>query len=183
MSEGKGKIFLEGWLKLLLDRNPTVEQQTFKAVSEDFGRVFHPFNTRERAWIDLGNLKQDKNDYKDDYKTYILEFQLLTAKSEIVNEKALIEWFIKGLDPHLSKSVLSCEHVPTTLSRWAENTAAFHAQHHRIDDPQAGKQYVPSFSTSKPSSSKWNSNAMDVDMVRLTPVQQVEHMKQNKCFI
>lgn len=65
MSERKGKTFSEEWLKLLLDGNPTAVKQTFAMISEDFGRVFHLFDTGERAQINLGNLRQDKNDHKD----------------------------------------------------------------------------------------------------------------------
>lgn len=48
MSTGKGRAFSEGWLRDILDRNATPAQKIF--------------NTAKRAWINMGNLKQDKED-------------------------------------------------------------------------------------------------------------------------
>lgn len=80
MSVGKGRTFLKGWLRGILDGNLTPAQKTFNIFCADFKWAFHLFNITEKAWIDMGNLKQDKEDAEDGYEMLISEFQLVAAK-------------------------------------------------------------------------------------------------------
>ncbi|KIK72606.1 hypothetical protein PAXRUDRAFT_21790 [Paxillus rubicundulus Ve08.2h10] len=83
-----------------------------------------------------------------------------------------------GLDTHLSSQIVNMDTVPDTLDKWIAKAEHFHVQNQQIQALKSRITFVP-----RSSNPAHDPNAMDVDAVKLTPLQQAEYMKKGLCFI
>ncbi|KIK77609.1 hypothetical protein PAXRUDRAFT_17389 [Paxillus rubicundulus Ve08.2h10] len=83
-----------------------------------------------------------------------------------------------GLDTCLSSQILNMDTIPNTLDRWIAKAEHFHVQNQWLQSLRSRNTYVP-----RSSNPTHDPNAMDVDAVRLTPLQQAEYMKKGLCFV
>ncbi|KIK73113.1 hypothetical protein PAXRUDRAFT_21210 [Paxillus rubicundulus Ve08.2h10] len=127
------------------------------------------------ALVKLTTLNQQQS---GSLKKYNSEFCLNKSRSGVTDEGALISWYSAGLDTCLSSRILNMDTIPDTLDRWIAKAEHFHVQNQRIQSLRSRNTYVP-----RPSNSTHDPNAMDVDAVRLTPLQRAEYMKKGLCFI
>ena len=103
---------------------------------------------------------------------------MATAQTEIKNEETLIEAFATGLDPSLGQMVLSVKDISTMLNEWIRQASKFHAQQKQITALRGGGS-IRSFL----SRTMRDPNTMDINTIRLSPIERAEHMKHNKYFI
>ena len=73
--------------------------------------------------------------------------------------------------------VLSMENPPDDLPGWIKHASKFNSQLQCIKSIQTSSSYQSHLRPTR------NPNAMDVDAVRLSPVERARHMKENRCFI
>jgi hypothetical protein len=66
--------------------------------------------------------------YDDGFQKYITNFQNLTSKAQITNERILCDYFSVGLDNQLTTMILSMSSLPTTLTKWIKQAKTFHTQ-------------------------------------------------------
>ena len=88
---------------------------TFTAFVEKFKKVFEPLSPVQDAITKLKALQQ-----MDLAEDYIVTFQLLAARSGIVELTVLSDYFLSGLLRELVKSVQSCATLPDTIKGYYE---------------------------------------------------------------
>ena len=49
---------------------------------------------------------------------YIERFKIYTAESKVMQDRPLVEWFMKGLNTHLLDRILNLKNPPTTIQGW-----------------------------------------------------------------
>ena len=49
---------------------------------------------------------------------YIERFKIYTAESKVMQDRPLVEWFMKGLNTPLFDRILNLENPPTTIQGW-----------------------------------------------------------------
>ena len=143
-----------------------------------FKMTFYPFDIQNKARRTMNCLVQNLRDHEEGFQKYVVDFQLAAAQTGIKDEETLIEAFTTGLDSSLGQMVLSVKDIPTTLNEWIKQASKFHAQQKWIAAFQGGGS-IRSFL----SRIMQDPNAMDINAIRLSPVERAEHMKHNKCFI
>ena len=177
MSEGRGALFAEGWYYKINDVNIPAEEKTFDKLEEDFQQTFTPTGIKDDARRQLERLKQRTAD-TNGFSSYVSDFRLAAAKAGFAETNyTLIDYFIKGLNTRLIEMVLSMENPPADLPGWIKHASKFNSQLQRIRSIQSGSSF---HSHSRP---PHDPNAMDVDAIRLSPVERAHHMKENRCFI
>ena len=178
MSKGRGKPFLEGWFYKLNDTTIPDSEKTWDKMVASFKTTFYPFDIQNKARRTMNRLVQNLRDHEEGFQKYIMDFQLATAQTGIKDEETLIKAFATGLDPSLGQMVLSVKDIPTMLNEWIRQASKFHAQQKRIAALQGGgsiRSFLPRTTQ--------DHNAMDINAIQLSPIERVEHMKHNKCFI
>ncbi|KIK77365.1 hypothetical protein PAXRUDRAFT_17551 [Paxillus rubicundulus Ve08.2h10] len=73
---------------------------------------------------------------------------------------------------------MNIETVPNTLNKWIAKAEHFHVQNQQIQALKSRTTFIP-----RSSNPTHDPNTMDVDAVKLTPLQQAEYMKKGLCFI
>ena len=177
MSKGRGKPFSEGWFYKLNDATIPDSEKTWDKMVASFKTTFYPFDIQNKART-MNRLVQNLRDHEKGFQKYVADFQLATAQTGIKDEETLIKAFATELDPSLGQMVLSVKDIPTTLNKWIRQASKFHAQQKRITALQEGgsiRSFLPR--------TTWDPNAMDIDVICLSPIERAEYMKHNKCFI
>jgi len=49
---------------------------------------------------------------------YIKQFKIYTAESKVMQDRLLVEWFMKGLNTLLLDRILNLKNPPTTIYGW-----------------------------------------------------------------
>ena len=143
-----------------------------------FKTTFYPFDIQNKARRTINHLVQNLRDHEEGFQKYVADFQLAAAQTGINDEETLIKAFATGLDPSLGQMVLSVKDIPTMLNKWIRRASKFHTQQKWTAALQGGGS-IMSF---LPRTTR-DPNIMDIDAIRLSPVERAEHMKHNKCFI
>ncbi|KIK80773.1 hypothetical protein PAXRUDRAFT_15600 [Paxillus rubicundulus Ve08.2h10] len=148
---------------------------TWETFSDKFKKTFIVTNAKGNALVKLTTLNQRQSGSLEKYNS---EFHLNKSRSGVTDKGALISWYSTGLDTHLSSRILNMDTIPDTLDRWIAKAEHFHVQNQRIQSLRSRNTYVP-----HPSNSTHDPNTMDMDAIRLTPLQRAEYMKKGLCFI
>jgi hypothetical protein len=101
---------------------------------------------------------------------YIAQFTIISARTGLTKDSALIEYFIDGLHPKLMECVYTMEKLPTTLEGWMRATSLFDGNWRCtraiVNQNKSGSvkptpvpDYVPNVPTRDP-------NTMDVDTIK-----------------
>jgi hypothetical protein len=180
MSKGRGKFFSESWYyKLANDALPDAEK-TWSALQKNFKEMVCPFDLQASARHRMTELSQKKT--REGFQDFVTRYQLVVVQSGMTDNIAIIDGLCQGLDKELVRMVLSMKDPPKDLKGWIKQASKFHAQQRRIDSIMAGRRSVGSAYTSR-TPSRHDPNAMVFDALRLSPVERVEHMRKNQCFI
>jgi hypothetical protein len=119
---------------------------------------------------------------------YIVQFTIISARTGLTKDSALIEYFIDGLHLKLMEHVYTVEKPPTTLEGWMRAALLFDGNwrcaHAIANRNKSGSvkltpvpDYIPSVPTRDP-------NVMDIDTIkRLSPEERLDHIKKGLCFI
>jgi hypothetical protein len=188
MGKGRGVSYSEMWYDRMADANIPPSEKTFAKFQKNFESTFFPFDTQATSRYELSKLTQNSfrrpdgiND--DGFQKYITDFQNLSSKAQISDERTLCDQFSVGLDSQLTTMILSMSSPPTTLSKWVEQAKTFHAEKMRILALKKGRLPPSSFSNSP--RNQRDPDAMDVDAVtlsKLTPTERAKCIKEGRCF-
>ncbi|KIJ19507.1 hypothetical protein PAXINDRAFT_7996 [Paxillus involutus ATCC 200175] len=118
----------------------------------------------------------------DSLEKFNAEFQLLAHRSGVSSQGALIEWYARELNFAISEKIIGMEFTPTTLDNWIAKAEHFNMQNEQICSLKRGTPFqTPNYSPN--CSCNRDPNAMDVDAIRLSPLQRADYMKKGLCFI
>jgi hypothetical protein len=157
---------------------------TFDEFKQAVRTAFTPIDDEGVAKTELRTLRQGDMRIEE----YIAQFTIISARTGLTEDSALIEYFINGLHPKLMERVYTMEKPPTTLEGWMRAASLFDGnwRHARTITnrnksgsvkPSPVPDYVPQMPTRDP-------NAMDVDTIkRLSPEERLDHIKKGLCFI
>ena len=123
-------------------------------------------------------LVQNLRDHEEGFQKYVADLQLAAAQTGIKDEETFIETFATRLDPTLGQMVLSVKDIPIILNEWIRQASKFHGQQKQIAALWRGgsiRSFLPR--------TTWDSNAMDIDAICLSPIEKAKHIKHNKYFI
>jgi hypothetical protein len=119
--------------------NPNIapSEKTFAKFQENFESTFFPFDTQATSRYELtklvqGSFKPPDGIHDDGFQKYITDFQNLTSKAQISNERTLCDQFSARLDNQITTMILSMSSPPTTITKWVEQAKTFHTQKIRI---------------------------------------------------
>ena len=146
--------------------NVKASNNDFDHVKKAFANMFYPYHADETARDELKDLKQISTQKDDGFQTYLSKFQYLVAQSNAGDTPAIHRLFTEGLDIQLATMIYSMEKVPTTLKAWMKKAINFHKQKAHIIALKK-EQGLPLFSFSSNLRSTKDSDAMDVDTIRL----------------
>src|ERR1700678_1896587 len=107
----------------------------------------------------------------------------------MINDKALTEYFMEGINTGILQKIFSQEILPTTITEWYERTSKLDSHYRRVQEilgqrrgttsqvqtmNNMKKPFIPRFTP------KEDSNAMDVD--RLSTKERTEHVAKGQWF-
>jgi hypothetical protein len=157
---------------------------TFDEFKQAVRTAFTPIDNEGVAKTELRTLRQGDMRIEE----YIAQFTIISARTGLTEDSALIEYFIDRLHPKLMERVYTMEKPPTTLKGWMRAASLFDGNWRRARaianrnksgsiKPSPVPDYVPQMPTRDP-------NAMDVDTIkRLSPEERLDHIKKGLCFI
>jgi len=151
---------------------------------QDFEKVFLPTDKTSRAWATLADLHMEGLPFKGDFHGFCSSFELEAGKSGIEDENVLKDLLRQAVSTDLAFKMMFLENEPKTYKDWLTKAGQFYDVTQQLKKLHSGSHtYVPSGGYRSSSTSHRDPNAMDVDILRLSPTQQAEHMHNNKCFI
>ena len=179
ISKGWGKAFAEAWLTKLKDEHIADADKTWTKIKKAFKATFTPYDIAAQAQVALVSLNQDwKN--SSGFDKYISSFSFLLVCSGIINYHTLLEWFLQGLDLQIAIQLTPTGAVKasTTMEEPYSKASEIEGEYCHITLLRRGPQ--PSYGGG---SHYHNPNAMDMDHLTLSLVEQACHMHENCCFI
>jgi hypothetical protein len=156
---------------------------TFDEFKQAVKTAFTPIDDEGVAKTELRTLRQGDMRIEE----YIAQFTIISARTGLTEDSALIEYFIDGLHPKLMERVYTMEKPPTTLEGWMRAASLFDGNWRRAHaianrnksgslKPSPVPDYVPQIPTRDP-------NAMDVDTIKhLSPEERLDHIKKGLMF-
>ena len=115
---------------------------------------------------------------------HISQYKNNTALSEIKNEDALINFFLRGILTSIMRRIFSMDTVPDTVEKWYTQALHFKLVWEWADNiakEQGNKNHTYQRPVQKPK----DLNAMDVDAIcleQLTPKERQRCIENNLCF-
>ena len=179
MSKEQGKAFAKAWLTKLEDKCITDADKTWTKIKKAFKAAFTSYDTAAQAWVALALLNQDRKT-PSGFDKYISSFFLLSVCSRITDYHTLSEWFLQGLDLQIAVQLTLSGAVKasTTMEELYSKASKIEGSYCCITSLRRGPQ--PSYGGS---SCHHDPNAMDVDCLTLSLVEQACHMCKNCYFI
>ena len=101
---------------------------------------------------------------------YITQFQLLAGLAGITDMVMLIDLFNEGLDPEIVSLIISMPEEPKDFNAWVAKASQFNSQKMRLEQYRKGRT-IGIFWSPHPSRPPRDPNAMDIDSVKLTPLE------------
>jgi len=179
MNEGMAKT----WKEAFLDSVFSDENQDYGKFTDFLLNIKGAFSTADsegKARAQLWQLKQGKGTANE----YISQFQILTGRSRISDNKALIKYFMEGIHTSILSKIFALDKIPTTIREWYDKTSQFDAQYRRFQEISSrNKGFTPQ---ERKTNAPWyihsphDPNAMDID--RLTTEDRELCMKECRCF-
>jgi len=122
--------------------------------------------------------------FRGDFHRFRSSFELEAGKSGVEDENVLKDLLRQAVSTDLAFKMTSLENEPKTYKDWLMKAGRFYNVTQRLKKLHSGSHtYVPSGGYQSSSTSHRDPNAMDIDVLRLSPTQRAEHMHNNKCFI
>ena len=92
-----------------------------------FKAAFSASDVPGNAKAELRNLKQTGS-----ADEYVSQFRVISGRTGIKEDAALIEYFMEGLRPKLLDKIFSLPTMPTTITKWYEHASRFDNQYNRV---------------------------------------------------
>ena len=163
---------------------------TFNAFKQDFEKAFGNVNTAQEAmnWLSTTHI-----DSGDQLQEYINKFKLniICAKYDKTKDATtLISYFKTGIPMWIMHYIQSMDTIPTIIIGWYDKAAHFHLQK-EITCKVALMHWGTTPQTSWYENTSWpmtshlirDPNAMDIDALNLSPVEQSCCLRNHLCFI
>jgi hypothetical protein len=117
----------------MANTNIASSKKTFDKFRENFESTFFSFDTQATSRYEISKLiqksfKRPNGTHDDGFQKYITDFQNLTSKAQISDERTLCDQFSVGLNSQITTMILSMSLPPTTITKWVEQAKTFHAQ-------------------------------------------------------
>jgi hypothetical protein len=117
-----------------------------------------------------------------------LQFTIISARTGLTEDSALIKYFIDGLHLKLMERIYTMEKLPTILEGWMRATSLFDGNWrctrtiaNQNKSGSVKPAPIPDYVSSVPTR---DLNAMDIDTIkRLSPEERLDHIKKGLCFI
>jgi len=184
MTKGQGTDFSKGWLSKIADDNVPEEHKSKELIVHDFEKVFLPTDKTSRAWAALANLCIEGSPFRGDFHRFHSSFELEAGKSGVEDKNVLEDLLRQAVSTDLAFKMTSLENEPKMYKDWLTKAGQWYDVTQRLKKLHSGSHtYVPSGGYRSSLTSHHDPNAMDVDILQLSPTQHVEHMCNNKCFI
>ena len=169
-----------------------------KDFIDEVKKAFRAADTEGDARAKLRQLRQGKNTVDE----YVAEFRILAGKAKMTKEeKALVEYFMEGINTGILQKIFAQATLPTTMDEWYTQASKYDAQYRRVHEilerrrgatsgssntNQTKKTFIPRY-VPRYTSTHRDPNAMDVDQLtttidRLTNEEREKHMRENRCF-
>jgi hypothetical protein len=147
---------------------------TWERFKQEIKETFAPIDDAGQARVEMKTLKQG-----EDVDQYINEFLLLSQRSGIKEDTALIEYFLDGLKRELVDKIFTMEKLPSTLLETMGAAAKFEGNWKRAR-AIAGKARE-THEKKTPPTPKVERSTLDIN--RLSQQERTEHMKKGLCFL
>jgi len=180
------KRFLQGvdlFIKVNPDTYDTDEKKVALALSfmtegkDAVKAAFDPINEQGEAVAQLKLLKQDGP--VDDY---VARFRIISPKTGITDQRALLEYFYDGLDPKLLERIYTKDTPPTTLEGWYTAAATLDTQMRRVQNLVKGQKDRIGATTEALKHGKAPQKPDSIGVNRLTMEQRTEYQQKGLCF-
>ena len=163
---------------------------TFAQFQQDFENTFVDTNAAREAmnWLSTTRINS-----REQLQEYINTFKLNVVRAKYDETKdaaTLISYFSAGVPTWIMHCIQAMDTVPTTLALWYEKAAHFHLQkeiarkialmHHGNTPPPPHTNQSPRSPNSRPPR---DPNAMDIDVLNLSPVERSHCLRDHPCFI
>ena len=96
---------------------------TLKAFIDRLKEAFDLADAEGDARAKLRKLRQGKESVDE----YISQFRVLAGKAKMTDDKALIEYFMEGINQGILTKIFSLKTLPTTISQWYVKASKFDA--------------------------------------------------------
>ena len=178
MDQGHGKSFTEGWLIKCGD--PAFADTIFEKIEEDFKKKFIPTNQASQSQHTLADMRQEDNHFKGNFHKFKVKFELEAAHSGVTDEYILKDMLGHAISANLAYKMTALLKEPAIHKELLKKAGQFYDAALQMKKLWGGKTYIP---PAMPRKNQHNPMAMDVNWLYFTPVQQAEHICNNKCFI
>ena len=168
----------------------TLSFGTFTQFQTDFETTFVDTNTTQEAMNWLSTTRINSGEQLQEYIN-MFKLNIVRAKyDELKDATTLISYFSAGVPTWIMHRIQAMDTVPTTLALWYEKVAHFRLQKeiawkialtHRGNSPQPLRTNQ-NFHSPNPRPSR-DPNAMDIDALNLSPIEQSHCLRDCLCFI
>ena len=174
MTEGTA----EAWRETKIDEYITANLwPTWDRFKDAVKAAFDPINEQGEAVAQLKLLKQDGP--VDDY---VARFRIISPKTGITDQRALLEYFYDGLDPKLLERIYTKDTPPTTLEGWYTAAATLDTQMRRVQNLVKGQKDRIGATTEALKHGKAPQKPDSIGVNRLTMEQRTEYQQKGLCF-
>ena len=181
MDAGQGWSFTEGWLMKCVNENIKDEDWTFAKIKATFIKTFISTDHASKAWHSLAHMQMEVDPVNGDFHKFKSEFELEAAWSRVTDEHILMDMLGQAVSANLAFKMTALLEELKTHKLWLHKAGQFYDAAIWMCKLWGETNYIPA--SSGPKKNSQDPNAMDVNWIYLTPVQQAEHIWNNNCFI
>ena len=105
------------------NNNGVFEPGTYATFHQAVKDAFSATDTAGNARASLQNLRQTGS-----ADEYVSQFRILTGRSGITDDTALVEYFIEGLNTSLLQKIFSLPTIPSKIKEWYDHATQFDNQ-------------------------------------------------------
>src|SRR5277367_1517329 len=148
MTKGTALAWKEAWVteKLVITKP---DFGTLEAFTKELRGAFSAADTEGDARAKLRQLRQGKNSVDE----YVAKFRILAGKEKMQDDKALMEYFMEGINTGILQNIFANETLPTTIQEWYEKASKHDAQYRRVKEILERRR-GPSYNTSNTNQTK-----------------------------
>ena len=115
---------------------------------------------------------------------YIAQFTILAEQSGLLDEKALAEYYMEGIQANILKDVFRAGPIPKTMEEWYTETSRIELQQWKLKEIEDRRKGITTtagnYSYNSYHMSKRDPNTMDIDRLMTKEVER--HRKERLCF-
>src|ERR1700678_720191 len=185
MMEGTACAWKEAFIRDVINTQ-TNNFGSLKQFTINLKEAFEASDSKGDARAKLRQWKQGKDSVDD----YVAQFRILAGKSRMTNDKALMEYFMEGINTGILQKIFAQNRLPTTITEWYEQTSKLDSHYRRVQEilgrrcgtsgnaqtmNNIKKPFIPRFTPKEQ-----DPNAMDGD--GLSTNERTEHVAKGQWF-